>query len=355
MPVTFNSHFDDTEYKNRSLTLEIEGLRRFITPDDELLEGLNMLEYRIEREKASIAEIAEMLDQKSYVDPTKLDEENEQTRKELLEQTKEHQKDIKKLKFQSREIPKAIQRLEAIKNAKQQDVAVFTIPKDISRKEVKAILNEIEERLKQPILSKEKRMLTYLQGNLETVKTMLDTDKEFDDVNFYVHQNELKYVAKLQTLHHAQTQVATNMLENILQNLTDEQQRLRQNNSPIHQHFTRPIAKIEATLKDVKQAPKLLSNKVVMKDTVSVVNNLSRVVEREKAVSPSFKDRLRNFVNGFRSFMNHAFNVNIPEVESLKSRTLTNMFDTQKQANHFRKIVPQVIPDNKPLNKGPSL
>ena len=62
MTLTFDGAFENTALKNQSLAQEIEGLKRFITPDHELLDGHDMIGYRLERENASVAEIKQMLE-----------------------------------------------------------------------------------------------------------------------------------------------------------------------------------------------------------------------------------------------------------------------------------------------------
>lgn len=355
MPILFDDKFDNTQLKTLALTRDIDGLKRFITPDDELLDGHDMLGYRLEREKASVDELKNILQQKTYIRSVS-DEENNHKKEEILAQIKEHEADIQNLNKQRIEIPKAITRLEKVKNAKKEDVLTFKISHDTTRDEIKTVLKELDIKLKKLNTSSEKRLLTYLKGHFETAKTILDAGKELQDTYCFVHKSELKYFAKLKSLEPTQIMVASSMLENVLKNLKEEQDRLRRNNSPIHQSFTQPIVKIEQRLAEVKKDPSSIKNTKKMKETVMVIAKLSNTVQREKAVSPSFKDRLRNFVNGFRAFMDNAFGIKIPEAESLKSKTLTNMFDTQREIRHLARIIPKEnLRDVKPVNRRPQI
>ncbi|MGD9591557.1 MAG: hypothetical protein AB7V32_03460, partial [Candidatus Berkiella sp.] len=346
MPFTFDPTFDDTRLQNQHLTQEIEALKRFITPDHELLDGHDMLGYRLEREKDSVDEITQMIKEETYVDPSLSPQENLEKKEELLAQIKEHQADIKKLQKQRIEIPKAIARFEKIQQAKKNDVAVFKISKDTTREEIKTLLKAIETRLQTVRLRDEKRVLTYLQLHLDMAKTMIDTGKALEDDYLYLHQRELKYLGNIEPLKPVQTRVAVNMMENILQHLVSEQDRLRQKGSPLHEAFTRPIQKITQRLNDVVHDPDTIHHQGKMRETVMVVARLANTLEREKEVSPSFKDRLRNMVNGFRAFMDNVFGIKISEVESLKSKTLTNMYDTQRETRRLARLAPRHEPDN---------
>ncbi|MBS0287349.1 MAG: hypothetical protein JSR17_08640 [Proteobacteria bacterium] len=328
MPITFDAAFENTALKNQTLMAEIEGLKRFITPDHELLDGQDMIGYRLEREKASVDELKEMIAK----------EPNHHAKADIEAQIKEHQKDIKKLEHQREEIPKAIARLERLKAAQNREMVTLTLPQGTTREEIRNLIRSIEARLTEVHSQDEKRLLTYMQGQLETAKTAIDANKPLGNVHLFVHESELKHLGKLEPLKGVHVAAATHMLENVLQDLRHEENRLRQNNSPLHHHFAEPIAKIEERVDEMKQKPETVTDKRKMLETITVVDGLSMTLQAEKAVNPSFKDRLRNFVDGFRSFMNNTFGLKIPEPESLRSRTMTNMFKTQQEAAKLAKL-----------------
>lgn len=341
MALTFDPTFENTALKNQSLMLEIEGLKRFITPDDELLDGHDMIGYRLEREKASIQEIAQTINNETYKQNGNTEEENAHIKEELLAQIKNHQDDIDKLEKQREEIPKAIARLERLKEAKPREMGVLKLPAGTDRKEIRHLIKEIETRLIESHSQDEKRFLTYLQGQLETAKTVLDTGKELGDVYLFLHESEFKHVAKIKGLKDVHIDMTVQMLENIANDLRQEQERLRQNGSALHQHFAQPISKIEERLVEIRRNPESVTDKRKMLETTTVVDKLSMDLQAEKMVAPSFKDKLRNFVNGFRSFLNNAFGIQTSEVESLKSKTLTNMFNIQQEMTKVAKLASQ--------------
>lgn len=341
MVLNFDPAFENAALKNQSLGQEIEGLMRFITPDEELLDGQDMIGYRLEREKASIEEITQTLKTERYKDPEKSDVENDQVKEELIAQIQEHQKDIEKLEKQRQEIPKSIARLERIKAADPREVVALKIPEGTNRDEIKKLLEAIEARLQQTQSQEEKRLLIYFQGQLETVKTTLDSGKQVRDVYLYVHQSEFKHLGKLKELKEAHIDITKHMLGSVLQDLRTEEQRLRQNGSNLHRHFAEPIAKIEERVQEMNRDRETVTNKRKMLETMTVVDKLNMDLQAEKAVNPSFKDRLRNFVNDFRSFLNNAFGIKISEPESLRSRTMTNMFNTQQQVAKIAHIASQ--------------
>lgn len=334
MPITFDAAFENTVLKNQTLDQEIQALKRFITPDDELLDGHDMIGYRLEREHAEIEELKQMV----------ANEEDQVKKAEIAAQITEHQKDVKNLEYQREEIPKAIARLERLKGAQQRDMAVIKLSQDTSREEVKALLKSIEARLKEVHSSDEKRVLTYMQGKLETLKTAIDANQPLGEVHLFVHESELKHLGKLAPLKNIQAAVTTHMLENVLQDLREEENRLRQNNSPLHQHFAEPIQRIEERVDEMKRKPETVTDKRKMLETITVVDGLSMTLQAEKAVNPSFKDRLRGFVNNCRTFLNNTFGWKLPEPESLRSRTMTNMFKTQQEAVKLAKLASKSQP-----------
>ncbi len=354
MPFTYEADFDNHVLKNEQLTQEMEGLRRFVTPDVDL-EGKDMLGYRLEREKDSVIELGEMLDKNTYIDHALSEEQNNAQKEAIIAQIKEHEKEIQHLENQRIEIPKAIQRLEAIKQAQKNDMAAFKVSKDTTREEIKAVLKAIEARLKEEITQEEKRMLSYLQGHLETAKTTIDTGKQLEDMNLFLQQKELMYLGNLEPLKPQHNAIAISILETILQEVSNEQARLRQKGSNLADKYTDAIEKISARVNEAKAEPDTIQNKDKMKETVEVLSTLNDSIQREKDASPSFKDRVRNFVNGFRSFMQSAFGVKIGEVASLRSKTMTNLFKTQKEAQKLSDLVPRNNQPDQPEQRGPRI
>ncbi len=330
MALTFDSAFENAELKNQSLTQEIAGLKRFITPDEELLEGQDMIGYRLVRETESIAEINETLKNETYKNPDNSEAENNKIKEELLAQIQEHKKDIQRLEKQREIIPKAIARLERVQAADPREVATLTISEGTSRDEIKKLLNAIEARLQQTKSEEEKRLLIYFQGHLETIKTTLDAGKQVGNIHLFVHQSEFKYLGKVQELKEAHVDMTKHMLVNVLQDLRTEETRLRQNGSDLHRHFAEPIAKIEERVQEMNHNRATVTDKRKMLETMTVVDKLSMDLQAEKAVNPSFKDRLRGFVNDFRSFLSNTFGIKTSEPESLRSKTMTNMFKMQQ-------------------------
>ncbi len=340
MALIFDPAFENTALKNQSLLQEIEGLKRFITPDNELLDGQDMIGYRLEREKASIEEIEAMLKNETYKKAENSELENNQIKAELLAQINEHKADIIRLEQQREEIPKAIARLERLHLAQLRDVGVLKLSANTSRDDIKKMLKEIEARV-QAASQEEKRVLTYLQGQLETAKTMLDTGKPLADVYLYVHESEFRHLGKLPGLKQVHLDVTKHMLENILTDLRTEEVRLRDKGSPLHQHFAQPIAKVENRLEEMNRNPQSITDKRKMLETMTVVDKLSMDLQAEKTVAPTFKDRLRNFVNNFRSFLSNTFGIKTQEPESLRSKTMTNMYKTQQEVAKMAKFASQ--------------
>jgi hypothetical protein len=330
MALTFDSAFENKELKNQSLAQEIAGLKRFITPDDELLDGQDMIGYRLVRETESIAEITETLKNETYKNSDNSEAENNKIKEELLAQIQEHKKDIQKLEKQREEIPKAIARLERMQAADPRDMATLTISEGTSRNVIKNLLNGIEARLQQTKSDEEKRVLIYFQGHLETIKTTLDTGKQVGNVHLFVHQAEFKYLGKMHELKEVHIDMTKHLLVNVLHDLRTEQTRLQQNGSDLHRQFAEPIIKIEERVQEMNHNRETVADKRKMLETMTVVDKLSMDLQAEKTVNPSFKDRLRSFVNNFRSFLSNTFGIKTSEPESLRSKTMTNMFKMQQ-------------------------
>jgi hypothetical protein len=76
-----------------------------------------------------------------------------------------------------------------------------------------------------------------------------------------------------------------------------------------------------------------------MKETIPVVENLFYDMKREKEVSPSLRDRLRYLVNALRTFINSVFGIQIPEIEYLRSVTLTNLYNSKIEAYKLEQMI----------------
>jgi hypothetical protein len=215
MPISFDVDFDDYELLIKTLDYEIKSLKQFVTPDSDTLDGNNIVDLQIEREKASIDELTEILAERSYINSKHSKDKNNKARDELVKAIQEHIKDVNKFEADRIEIPKEIQRLERIKHADKHEYSVFKLSHDTPREEIKKISKEIQLRLERQISSNEKRILTYIYGHLESAKTILDSGKELSNIYFYLHQNEYKYLANIKSLQQANKMIAINLLEKI--------------------------------------------------------------------------------------------------------------------------------------------
>lgn len=334
MSFYFNTEVTDKAEKNANLDKEIADLARFITPDPEL-DGKDILGFQMEREQGSIDELTKMVEDKTYIDPKLSIEENNKLKNDLLQDIEEHKKSLLQFANKKISLSKDIERLEVLK-ASTDSVCEITITNKSDRDKIKKIMQSIEKRLEETDSHEEKSLLTNMLGKLDSVKTAIDTNMKYNDVKIYLLDSELKYLRNIDKK--TDTPITKCMLKHIASTLEQEQNRLKKNKSPLQEKFTLPLQVINQHLKDLESGTVEASNKQVMKKSIDVVSNLYFEIKHEKDVSPSFKDRFRVAFDRFRNFLKESLGIRVPEVASLKSKTLTNAFEIQKQSARLDKI-----------------
>lgn len=353
MSISLITTVEDIDGRNKTLEKEAAGLSRFITPDPEILEGYNYspLDYRLENERGAVVELMDIVENKKFVDKGMSDKDISEKEAQIKKEIVGHQEEIDNLEKQKIEVPAAVARLERLKLADKHAVCALRISGDTPDEQIKSILNDIEDKLNKATLPEERRLLNLLKVNLEGARTAIKNDGKFTDVNIYLDKNELKHLAKLNSLKKLHAPIAISMLENIGRHLTAEHDRLKDNHSLLCNKFLQPIEKLKEHVAQIKQDPKNFNNGR-LQDVVGTLNNLSDDIQKEKEASPSFKDKLRGMVNKFRGLIKEALGVEIKEPSALRSQTLTTAFQLKQTAKDLDKLKPTLTQSQE--NSGPS-